>query len=85
MCLNKKEPEWLWKQIKELNAIRNKLAHTLDNEIIDKRIKSFVSTISNSQKLESKSLSSAISRLFGMLKGLCELSDSDEFRLYKKI
>jgi hypothetical protein len=83
MCLDKKEPEWLWKQIKELNAIRNKLAHTLDDENIDKRVKNFVSTIGNAQKLESKSISAAISRLYGMLKGLCEVSESDEFKLYK--
>ena len=85
MCLDRKEPEWLWKQVKELNVIRNKLAHTLGNENIDKRINSFVSTISNAQKLESKSISRAISRLYGMVKGLCDLSESDEFRLYKKI
>ncbi|WP_432773510.1 hypothetical protein [Francisella salimarina] len=83
MCLDQEEPVWLWKQIKELNAIRNKLAHTLNDENIDKRINSFVSTVNNVQKLNSKSIVGAIARLYGMLKGLCELSESDEFKLYK--
>ena len=85
MCLDNKEPEWLWKQIKELNAIRNKYAHTLGDENIEKRINNLVSTVSNAQKLESKTIVGVISRLYGMLKGLCEVSESDEFQLYKKI
>ncbi|MBK2094025.1 hypothetical protein [Francisella philomiragia] len=83
MCLYQEEPVWLWKQIKELNAIRNKLAHTLNDENIDKRINSFVSTVNNVQKLNSKSIVGAIARLYGMLKGLFEISESDEFKLYK--
>jgi len=83
MCLKNKEPEWLWKQVKEINTIRNKLAHNLDYESVEPRIKNFVSTISNAQKLENRTITSAISRLYGMLKGLCDLSQSEGFRGYK--
>jgi hypothetical protein len=58
MCLPNDEPKWLWAQVRELNAIRNKLAHTLDSENIDKRISNFISTVSNAQNLRSKSISS---------------------------
>jgi len=83
MCLQNKEPEWLWTQVKELNGIRNKLAHKLDDENIDGRIGNFVSTIANAQKMESKTLTSAIARLYGMVKGLCDLAESKEFRALK--
>lgn len=85
MCLANDEPKWLWAQVKKLNAIRNMLAHSLENEKVETRIKSFVSTVSNAQGLHSKTLTSVIARLYGMLKGLCDLAESDEFRLYKKI
>jgi len=80
-CVNSKETNWLWLQIKELNSIRNKLAHSLDSAKLNKRISNFVSTIDNNQNLESKTLSSAISRLYGMLKGLNDLSVSNKFRV----
>jgi len=79
MCLDNDEPKWLWMQIKELNTIRNKLAHSLDNQSLEVRINNFVSTVSNAQKLRSKSISTVIARLYGMLKGLCDLSVSDGF------
>ena len=85
MCLENEEPAWLWRQVKDLNSIRNKLAHTLDGENIEQRIDSFVSTVSNAQKLKNKSLTNVIARLYGMVKGLCDLSESKEFRLFKKI
>jgi len=83
MCHQNKEPEWLWTQVKQLNGIRNKLAHKLDDENIDARIGNFVSTIANAQKLESKTLTSAIARLYGMVKGLCDLAESKELRAFK--
>jgi len=83
MCLNKKEPEWLWKQVRELNSIRNKLAHNLDYEAVEPRVNTFVSTIANAENLENRTLTSAIARLYGMVKGLCDLSQSDEFRAFK--
>ncbi len=83
MCLKNEEPEWLWKQVKELNGIRNKLAHNLDQESINTRINNFVSTIANAQKLENRTLTSAIARLYGMVKGLCDLSESKEFQAFK--
>lgn len=83
MCLKNKEPEWLWKQVKELNSIRNKLAHNLDYESIEPRVNSFVSTIANAQNLENRTITSAIARLYGMVKGLCDLSQSNDFRAFK--
>lgn len=83
MCLKNKEPEWLWKQVKELNGIRNKLAHNLDYESIEPRVNSFVSTIANAQNLENRTITSAIARLYGMVKGLCDLSQSNDFRASK--
>ncbi len=80
MCLKNKEPEWLWRQVKELNSIRNKLAHNLDYKSVEPRINNFVTTISNNQKLENKDLTNAIARLYGMMKGLCEISNSKEHR-----
>lgn len=83
MCLDNDEPRWLWAQIKELNTIRNKLAHSLENEKVEVRINNFVTTVSNAQNLQSKTLTSVISRLYGMLKGICDLSESNEFKLHK--
>ena len=82
MCLNNKEPTWLWEQVKELNSIRNKLAHTLDDKAFEKRINSFVSTVTNAQNLNNTSISVVIATLYGMVKGLCDLSDSNEFKLF---
>lgn len=83
MCLPNKEPMWLWAQVKELNSIRNKLAHNLSDNKIEHRISNFVSTVANHTGLHSKTLTGAISRLYGMLKGLCEVAESEEFKLYK--
>ena len=80
-CVNSKETNWLWLQIKELNSIRNKLAHSLDGAKLNKRIANFVSTIDNHHKLEEKTLSTAISHMYGMLKGLNDLSVSNQFRV----
>lgn len=80
MCLNNEEPKWLWQQIKELNTIRNKLAHNLDHEKVSIRIDNFVSTVSNAQRLKSKSIVCVVARLYEMLKGLCDLSCSESFR-----
>jgi hypothetical protein len=84
MCLNNKEPNWLWEQIRELNTIRNKLAHNLFNETIELRINTFIVTVSNELKLESKSIDVVVTRLYGMVLGLCNLSDSKEFKLFNK-
>jgi hypothetical protein len=80
MCLDNQEPRWLWKQISELNAIRNDVAHSLDGEKVAKRINNFISTVSNARQLKTRTLSAVIARLFGMMKGLCDLSMSDEFK-----
>ncbi|APE00809.1 hypothetical protein BM526_02410 [Alteromonas mediterranea] len=84
MCLANEEPKWLWTQIKELNAVRNKLAHNLPNEKIEQRIHNFIATVSVRENLHSKTLTGCIARLYGMLKGLCEVAESSEFRLYKR-
>ncbi len=84
MCLKNKDPEWLWKQIKELNTIRNKLAHNLDYGKIEPRINNFVSTIATNQNLKNRTITSAIARLYGMAKGLCDLSKSNGFRAFTK-
>jgi hypothetical protein len=83
MCLKTDEVKWICAQIRELNTIRNKLAHFLPDDKIEKRISNFVSTVSNAQNLKTKSLNIVISRLYGMLMGLCQLSNSDEYRTQK--
>lgn len=83
MCLKNAEPAWLWMQVKDLNSIRNKLAHNLDYESVEPRINNFVSTIANAQNLENRTITSAVARLYGMVKGLCDLSQSKEFRAFK--
>jgi len=84
MCLDNTEPNWLWSQVKELNSIRNKLAHNLENENIDKRISNFISTVCNAQNLKNRSISNVVARMYGMLNGLCQISTSDEFKVQKK-
>ena len=81
LCLKNDEPEWLWKQIREINKIRNKLAHSLDYESIEPQINSFVSTVVNFQKMENRTVTSVVARLYGMLKGLCDLACSEEFKI----
>lgn len=83
MCLDNKEPKWLWNQIRELNTIRNKLAHSLPNEEVEERIKKFVTTVSNNQNLKERHITNVIARLYGMMKGLCELSEEKEFKIPK--
>jgi len=41
--------------------------------------------VSNAQELKIKSITNVIARLYGMMKGLCDLSESKDFRLFKKI
>jgi len=84
MCLASAESKWLWTQIRELNWIRNKLAHNINGGEFDARIRNFVTTVSRAQKLRSKTLTSVISRLYGMLMGLCDLAESKDFRAFKK-
>ncbi len=83
MCLKNKEPAWLWAQVRELNSIRNKLAHNLDYSGVEPRVNNFVATIANAQNLENRTITSALARLYGMMKGLCDLSQSNEFRAFK--
>jgi hypothetical protein len=81
MCLKNTEPEWLWKQVKEINTIRNKLAHNLNYEGVESRISNFISTIANAQGLTDRTTTNAIAKLYGMLKGLCDISGSEGFRV----
>lgn len=83
MCLNNEEPKWLWAQIREINTIRNKLAHSFIDENLEKRISNFITTIANNQALHNRTITGVISRLYGMLKGLCDIAKSDGFKLYK--
>lgn len=77
MCLPNKETEWMWRQIKDLSSIRNELAHNLIYANADARVKSFVAAVANYHNLKSRTLTSAMSVLYGMLKGLCDLSTRD--------
>ena len=83
MCLSTEDSKWLWRQVKELNTIRNKLAHNLDPENIETRVNNFISTISNAKNLQHKSIVCVVARLYGMLKGLYDISESKEFRLFE--
>lgn len=85
MCLVNDEPKWLWDQVKELNTIRNMIAHSLEDKKVEVRINNFVAAVSNAQKLKSKTIINSIARLYGMLKGLCDLAASNEFKAFKTI
>jgi hypothetical protein len=80
MCLAREVPKWLWNQVRELNEIRNKLvAQSFLDKKTENQIANFVSEISKVQKLHDKTITGAISFLYGMIKGLCDLSESKEF------
>ncbi|WP_395120228.1 hypothetical protein ACFCQI_04690 [Rhodanobacter sp. FW102-FHT14D06] len=84
MCLPNEEPAWLWQQVKELNTIRGQLAHELQPKNIDTRIHNFVTTIANTCNLSSHTPTSAVAHLYGMVKGLCDLSTDDpDFKAFK--
>jgi hypothetical protein len=83
LCLPNGEPKWLWARVKELNALRNKLAHNLKVEGLRKQIDDFVSAINARKSLSNNNLSGAIARLYGMLKGLKDVSDNPDFKLQK--
>ncbi len=70
MCLQQDEPKWLWAQVRELNSIRNQLAHSFIEDKTEERIARFIETISEKQELTNKTLTGAISRIYGMLRGL---------------
>lgn len=77
LCLPSEESAWLWEQIRELNTIRNKFAHTLETDEFKCRIDSFVRNFSQHESLHEITISSVICRLYGMLKALCEISEND--------
>ena len=85
MCLKNDDPAWLWIQVRELNTIRNKLAHSFIDENLEERISRFIATIANKQHLHNQTITSVISRIYGMLKGLCDLAESDGFKIPNKI
>lgn len=39
------EDEWVWKSIAKLNEARNKLAHNLDNEVVERKLEAFMSSV----------------------------------------
>jgi len=85
MCLKNDDPAWLWLQVRELNTIRNKLAHSFIDENLEVRISKFIVTIADKQNLQNQTITSVISRIYGMLKGLCDLAESDGFKMPNKI
>jgi hypothetical protein len=67
LCIESEGGKWLWGQVNELNTIRNKLAHNLDSEKFEQRISNLISTVSNKQKLDDRSLSGVVACLYGMM------------------
>ena len=41
------EAEWIWAAIGKLNEARNKLAHNLDNEVIERKLDEFINCVEN--------------------------------------
>ena len=39
--------EWVWEAIEKLNRARNKLAHHLDNEVLEKKMEAFMQYVDN--------------------------------------
>ena len=81
LCMQNEKPRILWEHVKELNSIRNKMSHTLGGAELDKRVSNFVTSVCTSQGLSDHTLVRVISRLYGMVKGLCDVSLSDEFKI----
>ncbi len=81
LCLPTEEPKWLWTRVKQLNALRNKLAHNLAINQVKNQIEDFVGEVSRRQTLASPTLGGAISRLYGMVKALGDLANDPDFRL----
>ena len=77
LCLPSEESAWLWEQVRELNTIRNKFAHSLETEELKRRVESFVQNFSQHESLQRVTINAVISHLYGMLKGLCEISEED--------
>ena len=80
MCLDNDETKWLWEKILEVNHIRNDLAHNLVLKDSKKRIARLIDDIAKTQGLASITIGGAIAKLYGMLKGLCDLAREDQFR-----
>jgi|ERR1041384_2042298 hypothetical protein len=81
LCLPNAAPKWLWARVRELNALRNKLAHKLKIEGLKKQIDDFVATVSAEGDLAQNNLTGAIAHLYGMIKGLTDLADDPGFKL----
>lgn len=81
LCLPGEDPKWLWTRVRELNALRNKLAHKLTTDGMQERIDAFVREVDRTQNLARPTLAGAISRLYGMLKGLSDHADDPDFKL----
>ena len=80
-CLPGEDPKWLWDRVKELNTIRNRMAHKLAPDDVKQKIESFVGTVEVKFSLSSSKLISAICHLYGMVKGLVDLSEQREFKV----
>lgn len=47
-----KECDWLWSNIKLLNKLRNELSHNLENDILVKLLKEFISSVEASPEYD---------------------------------
>ena len=69
--------------VRELNTIRNKMAHKLDSKEFNGRLHEFVKEFADNQNLQNRGVTNIVAHLYGMVKALCDLSVSDEFSLFR--
>jgi hypothetical protein len=81
MYLRNDEPRWLWNRVRDINEIRNTLDRIHKQADLETKISTFVSEVSRNRGLSDESLGNAIARIYGMIRGLCELGASEEFRI----
>ncbi len=81
MALPNEEPKTLFATIKKINALRNKIAHVLDDPGIDNRIRDIVKTYRSSFQDVDDTLYSVLAHCYGQMSELVRLAQRPGFRL----
>jgi hypothetical protein len=80
MCLPNPEPAWLWATVRELNGLRNSLAHNLAPTGIQERIDKFLTSYRGLHSIRG-GLVSCIGNLYARVAALAELALEKDYRI----
>ena len=80
LCLPNPDPKWLWSTARQLNSLRNKLAHNLEPKDLEKEIRAFT-ILFKGQNLAGGTLIGCIGNLYSQVAALADISRSKEYKV----